>query len=206
MSGCNHGGCESDKESLNSPAWRRALWIALIINGGFFIGEIIAGIAAGSSALQADALDFFVDATNYAISLGVSGMALTWRSRAALFKGITMIGFALWVLGITLWHAMHATLPVAEVMGVVGIGAIIANGVVALLLYRFRTGDANMRSVWICTRNDVIGNFAVLMAALGVFGTGTGWPDIMVAAIMGSLGLWGGWQIVSHARKELLSS
>ena len=133
-------------------------------------------------------------------------MALTWRARAAITKGSTLIAFALWVLGSTAWHAFYGTLPRADVMGVVGIAALIANGGVALMLYCFRTGDANMRSVWICSRNDAVGNAAVLLAALGVFGSGTGWPDVIVAAIMGGLGLWGGWQIVYQARDELRSS
>jgi Co/Zn/Cd efflux system component len=190
-------------KALNSPKWRRALWIALVINAGFFVTEIVAGAAAGSASLQADALDFFGDAANYAISLGVAGMALTWRARASLAKGGTMVAFALWVLGSTTWHMAYGTLPRAEVMGVVGLAALFANGGVALMLYRFRTGDANMRSVWICSRNDAVGNAAVLLAAMGVFGTGTGWPDVIVAAIMGGLGLWGGWQIISQARGEL---
>ena len=116
-----------------------------------------------------------------------------------------MLAFALWVLGSTVWHTFYGTLPRVEVMGVVGVAALIANGWVALMLYRFRGGDANMRSVWICSRNDALGNVAVMLAALGVFGTGTGWPDVIVAAIMGGLGLWGGWQIISHARGELRS-
>jgi Co/Zn/Cd efflux system component len=205
---CSHNSACSSAASpavLNSPKWRRALWIALIINAGFFVAEIVAGAAAGSAALQADALDFFGDAANYAISLGVARMALTWRARAAVAKGGSLIAFAFWVLGSTAWHAYNGTLPRAEVMGVVGIAALIANGGVALMLYRFRTGDANMRSVWVCSRNDAIGNAAVLFAAMGVFGTGTGWPDVIVAAIMGGLGLWGGWQIVTHARGELRS-
>jgi Co/Zn/Cd efflux system component len=169
------------------------------------VAEIIAGAAASSAALQADALDFFGDAANYAISLGVAGMVPAWRSRASIAKGGTMIGFALWVLGNTVWHAAHGTLPHAEVMGVVGIAALIANGVVALMLYRFRTGDANGRSVWICSRNDALGNAAVMLAATGVFGIGTGWPDVVVAAIMAALGLWGGWQIVHLAHDELRS-
>jgi len=198
--------CSSVRSDLtNSPNWRRALWIALLINAGFFVAEFAAGAAAGSAALQADALDFFGDATNYAISLGVAGMAIAWRSRAAVAKGSTLITFALWVLGSTAWHVFYGTLPRAEVMGVVGIAALVANGGVAFMLYRFRAGDANMRSVWICSRNDAIGNATVLLAALGVFGTGTGWPDIIVAMIMGGLGLWGGWQIVSHGRRELRS-
>jgi Co/Zn/Cd efflux system component len=207
MACCHDSACSSaaQAEALNSPQWRRALWIALAINAGFFVAEIVAGAAAGSAALQADALDFFGDAANYAISLGVAGMALAWRARAAAAKGGTLVTLALWVLGSTAWHAFYGTLPRVEVMGVVGIAALVANGSVALMLYRFRMGDANMRSVWICSRNDAVGNAAVLLAALGVFGTGTGWPDVIVAAIIGGLGLWGGWQIVNQARGEIRS-
>jgi Co/Zn/Cd efflux system component len=205
MACCHDPTCSSAAapDSLNSLKWRRALWIALAVNAGFFVAEMVAGATSGSAALQADALDFFGDAANYAISLGVAGMALTWRARAAVAKGSTLIAFAVWVLVSTAWHVFHGTLPRAEVMGVVGVAALIANGGVALMLYRFRTGDANMRSVWICSRNDAVGNAAVLLAAMGVFGTGTGWPDVIVAVIMGCLGLWGGWQIVSQARSEL---
>jgi Co/Zn/Cd efflux system component len=207
MACCNETACSSAARSdaLNDPRWRRALWIALLINAGFFVTEVVAGAAAGSMSLQADALDFFGDAANYAISLGVAGMALAWRARAALAKGGTLIAFALWVLGGTAWHSFHGTLPRAEVMGVVGVAALIANGGVALLLYRFRFGEANMRSVWICSRNDALGNAAVLLAAMGVFGTNTSWPDIVVAAIMAALGLWGGFQILGQARGELRS-
>ena len=174
-----------------------------LTNGAFFLAEIVAGAAAGSAALMADALDFFGDTANYAISLGVAGMALAWRARAALLKGWTLVVFAVWVLGSTAWHALSGTLPRAEIMGVVGVAALIANGAVALLLFRFREGDANMRSVWICSRNDAIGNLAVVLAAAGVFGTGTGWPDVIVATIMGGLGLQGGWQIIRQARAEI---
>lgn len=201
MACCNDGCAGSQK--LNSPQWRRALWIALVVNGGFFLAEIIAGAAAGSTALQADALDFLGDAANYAISLGVAGMLLSWRARAAIIKGCTLIAFALWILGNTAWHAVHGSLPHAEIMGVVGLAALLANGGVALMLYRFRGGDANMRSVWICSRNDALGNLAVLLAAAGVFGTGSMWPDLIVATIMGGLGLSGGWQIVRHALRDL---
>jgi Co/Zn/Cd efflux system component len=205
MTCCHDDHCASAPPPI-SAGWRRALWIALLVNGGFFLAEIIAGVAAGSTALQADALDFFGDAANYAISLGVAGMALTWRSRAALAKGGTLVVFALWVLGSAAWHMVQHTVPAAPVMGVVGLAALLANGGVALMLYRFRDGEANMRSVWICARNDVFGNLAVLLAALGVFGTGTGWPDGVVAALMGGLGLSGGWQIVRQARGELRAS
>jgi Co/Zn/Cd efflux system component len=168
-----------------------------------FLAEIGSGIAAGSASLQADALDFLGDTANYAISLGVAGMVLVWRARAALLKGITLLALALWVIGITAFQAWSGTLPNAEVMGVVGIFALVSNAAVAIMLFRYRAGDANMRSVWICSRNDAIGNLAVLAAAAGVFGTGTGWPDIIVAAIMAALGISGGVQIIRHAMSEL---
>src|SRR3954462_14049773 len=200
---CSDDHCQSAPRLLDSPAWRRALWIALAVNAGMFLAEIVAGVAAGSASLQADALDFLSDAANYAISLGVAGMALTWRARAALLKGASLGLLGLWVLASTAWHAYAGTLPQAEVMGVVGMLALLANAGVAIMLYRYRGGDANMRSVWICSRNDAIGNVAVILAAAGVFGTGTGWPDFIVAAIMAVLGISGGWQIVKQAAGEL---
>src|SRR4051794_26580698 len=200
---CSDDHCQSAPRLLDSPAWRRALWIALAVNAGMFLTEIVAGVAAASASLQADALDFLGDAANYAISLTVAGMALAWRARAALLKGASLGLLGLWVLGSTAWHAYMGTLPQAEVMGIVGLLALLANAGVALMLYRFRSGDANMRSVWICSRNDVIGNAAVLLAAAGVFGTGTGWPDIIVATIMAGLGISGGLQIARQARGGL---
>lgn len=196
--------CASDKAgTLNDPKWRRALWIALAINGGMFGVEIVAGIAGGSKALQADALDFFGDTANYAISLGVAGMAIAWRARAAVLKGATLALLGLYVLIATGWAAFHGTVPRAELMGAVGVAALIANVVVALMLYRFRSGDANMRSVWICSRNDAIGNIAVVLAAGGVFGLNSAWPDLIVAGLMAALGLSGGFQIIRQARAEL---
>jgi Co/Zn/Cd efflux system component len=168
--------CCADAHASTAPGWRRALWVALVVNAGMFAVEIGAGLAAGSSSLQADSLDFLGDAANYAISLGVTGMALSWRARAALLKGITLFALGVWVAATTILHAYYGTLPKAELMGAVGFLALVTNGGVALTLYRFRSGDANMRSVWICSRNDAIGNVAVLFAAIGVFGTGTGWP------------------------------
>jgi Co/Zn/Cd efflux system component len=200
---CNDHHCQEETRPLDSPAWRRALWIALAVNAGMFLAEIIAGVAAGSASLQADALDFLGDAANYAISLTVAGMVLAWRARAALLKGASLGVLGMWVLFSTAWHAYAGTLPQAEVMGIIGVLALLANAGVALLLYRYRGGDANMRSVWICSRNDAIGNVAVILAAAGVFGTGTGWPDIIVATIMALLGISGGWQIVRQAMGEL---
>ena len=183
--------------------YRRVLWVALAVNAAMFATELVAGLAAGSAALQADALDFLADAANYVISLSVLGLALVWRARAALVKGVTMGLLGLWVAGSTVWHALVATVPEAHVMGIVGLLALLSNAGVAWLLYRYREGDANMRSVWICSRNDALGNVAVLLAALGVFGTGTGWPDVIVAGIMAGLAVWGAAQVVRQALGEL---
>jgi Co/Zn/Cd efflux system component len=168
-----------------------------------FLVEIGAGLAAGSASLQADALDFFGDAANYAISLLVVGMALRYRAMAALAKGGTMGLFGLWIVGTVVWHLAHGTLPNAFTMGVVGVAALAANAASFGLLWVYRAGDANMRSAWICTRNDVLGNLAVLLAALGVFGTGTGWPDLIVATIMAGLALQGAAVVVRQAMGEL---
>jgi Co/Zn/Cd efflux system component len=179
------------------------LWAALAINASLFLVEIVAGFAARSVSLQADALDFLADTANYAISLFVLGMAIRTRARATLIKGISMGAFGVWVLGSTVWQALHGTLPVAETMGIVGFAALVANGATFAILWTYRAGDSNMRSVWLCSRNDVIGNLAVLLAAVGVFGTGSGWPDVLVAAVMAGLALQGAWQIVRQALAEI---
>jgi hypothetical protein len=161
------------------------LWAALIINITMFGVELAGGLQAGSASLLADAVDFFGDAANYGISLLVLGMALTWRARAALFKGLAMGAFGVFVLGRAAWSAASGTVPEPVTMGAIGALALLANVSVAAMLYAWREGDANMRSVWLCSRNDAIGNLAVMAAALGVFGTGSGWPDLAVAAVMG---------------------
>ena len=176
-----------------------------MINTAMFLVEIGAGVAAGSASLQADALDFFGDAANYAVSLFVVGMSLRYRASAAFAKGATMGIFGLWVIGTVIWHAVHGTLPSAFTMGTVGFAALVANAVSFAILWAYRGGDANMRSAWICTRNDVLGNLAVLLAALGVFGTGRGWPDIIVAVIMAMLALQGAVTVLRHAISELRS-
>jgi Co/Zn/Cd efflux system component len=186
-----------------NEGYRRVLWAVLAINAAMFAIEVAAGMAAGSASLQADALDFLGDAGNYAISLFVVGMALHYRAMAALLKGVTMGVFGLWVLGVTAWHIWHGTLPHAFTMGAVGTAALLANAVSFALLWAFRGGDSNMRSAWICTRNDVLGNLAVLAAAAGVFGTGTGWPDVVVAAIMAVLALQGAWLVLNQSWSEL---
>ncbi|MCW2387128.1 Co/Zn/Cd efflux system component [Sphingobium sp. B11D3B] len=206
MAGGCCGGSQNNTERLNDAAWRRVLWIALAVNAVMFGVEIVAGVTAGSASLKADALDFLGDAANYAISLGVAGMALAWRARAAMAKGVSILLLGVWVLGNTVWMAAQGVVPAAETMGIVGVIALVANLACAAMLWRHREGDANRRSVWICSRNDAIGNIAVVAAALGVFGTGTGWPDIAVAAIMAALALSGGWQIIRQARGELRSA
>jgi Co/Zn/Cd efflux system component len=186
-----------------SESYRRVLWAVLAINTGMFGVEVVAGLAAGSASLQADALDFLGDAGNYIISLLVVVMALRYRAMAAFAKGSTMGLFGLWVIGVTAWHAWQGTVPEAFTMGAVGVAALLANAMSFALLWAYREGDSNMRSAWVCTRNDVLGNLAVLLAALGVFGTGTGWPDIAVAAIMAALALQGAWIVIGHSWSEL---
>jgi Co/Zn/Cd efflux system component len=200
---CTPPPLDLDPHRDNAAAYSRILWGVLAINAVMFLVEIGAGLAAGSASLQADALDFLGDAANYAISLIVVGMALRYRASAALAKGATMGLFGLWVIGTVIWHTVHGTLPSAFTMGAVGFAALAANAASFGLLWAYRGGDANMRSAWICTRNDVLGNLAVLVAALGVFGTGTGWPDVIVAAIMAALALQGATTVVQQSLKEL---
>jgi Co/Zn/Cd efflux system component len=196
---CTH----THEDQLPDSRYRRVLWAVLAINGTMFLIEIVAGVAAGSASLQADALDFLADAANYGISLFVVGMALRYRASAALAKGVTMGLFGLWVLSTAFWHAASGTVPEAATMGAVGVVALLANGASFALLWVYRGGDSNMRSVWLCSRNDVIGNFAVLLAALGVFNSGKGWPDIFVALVMACFALQGAWLVIRLALAEL---
>jgi Co/Zn/Cd efflux system component len=197
------GQCHLSDPHRGNEAYRRVLWAVLAINAVMFLVEIGAGVAAGSASLQADALDFLGDAANYAISLFVVGMALRYRATAALAKASTMGVFGLWVVGTAIWHAALGTLPSAFTMGTVGVAALLANAASFGLLWAFRGGDANMRSAWVCTRNDVLGNLAVLLAAAGVFGTGSGWPDVIVAAIMAALALQGAAVVARQSLDEL---
>ncbi|MFN0162886.1 MAG: cation transporter [Burkholderiales bacterium] len=190
-------------EAPVSQAYRRVLWVALWVNAAMFAVELAAGLSADSVSLMADAADFFGDAANYAISLAVLALAPVWRSRAALVKGLSMAAYGVFVLVKAGIGVAAGAAPEPATMGAVALLALAANVGVAWLLYRFREGDANMRSVWLCSRNDAIGNVAVLLAALGVFGTGVAWPDLLVAAIMASLALSGAWAVVRQARAEL---
>ena len=198
---CSNTSCSAPPPV--DPRYRTALWVALVLNALMFVVELGGSWASGSVSLLADAIDFFGDAGNYAISLAVLGMAATTRSKAALFKAACMGAFGVFVLGKAVWNLQAGVPPEPATMGVVGFVALAVNGGVALMLYRFRTGDANMRSVWICSRNDALGNIAVMLAALGVFGTGNAWPDLLVAGVMGVLALTGSWTVLQQARGEL---
>lgn len=185
------------------PRVRRALWIALVVNAAMFVVEVAAGLSAGSVSLLADAVDFFGDAANYGVSLVVLAMATRVRARAAQLKAACMAAFGVFVLARAAWALQTGEVPEPVTMGIVAIVALTANVGVALMLFRYRGGDANMRSVWICSRNDAIGNLAVAAAALGVFGTGTAWPDLAVAAFMAVLAISGAVTVFRQARAEL---
>ncbi len=194
----------SGDDTADAPAeYRRVLWVVLWINAAMFLVEISAGLAARSVSLQADALDFLGDTFNYGISLFVLGLSLRWRAAAALLKGAFMGLFGLWVISATVYNTVFATLPGALVMGSVGLAALAANVGSAALLFRYREGDSNMRSVWLCSRNDAIGNVAVMLAAGGVLATGTGWPDVAVAAVMATLALTACRLVLKQAVGEL---
>ena len=199
--------CEHDAPKpaaiANLRRYRRVLWIALWVNAAMFAVELFAGYRAGSVALLADAIDFAGDAMNYGVSLAVLSAALAWRAQAARVKAASMMGFGMFVLAQALWSLFNGGVPDATTMGAIGGLALLANVGVAWLLYAFREGDANMRSVWLCTRNDALGNLVVMCAALGVFGTGSAWPDLAVAAFMASLAWHGGWTVWRQAGREL---
>lgn len=184
------------------PRYKAALWIVIAINAAMFLIEMAAGRLAGSQALQADALDFLGDTLTYGISLAVIGASLRVRATAALFKGLSLSAMGLWVLGATVWKVFGPGLPRAEVMGAIGFLALAANLASVALLMRWKDGDSNVRSVWLCSRNDAIGNVVVMVAALGVWGSSTAWPDLAVAAIMAGLFLNSAWQILRQAVAE----
>jgi cation diffusion facilitator family transporter len=195
--------CCTPSSPSADPAYRRVLQIALLLNAAMFVVEIAAGVRSGSVSLLADAIDFFGDAANYGLSLAVLSMALTVRARAALLKAAAMAGFGVFVLGRALWSAWNGVPPEALTMGAVALLALAVNVAVAWLLYRYREGDANMRSVWLCSRNDALGNVAVALAALGVAGTGAAWPDLLVAVAMAVLALASARSVMRQARAEL---
>ena len=202
MAGCSH--CASDpSDAAANTGFRRVLWVALAVNAVMFVVEVVAGWIANSVSLEADAIDFFGDAANYAITLAVLPLGSLARTRAALVKAASMGAFGLWVVGDTVHHLIAAVPPEPLVMGPVALAALAANVTVAVLLYRHRNGDSNRESVWLCSRNDAIGNIAVLAAAGGVFASGSAWPDILVAALIVSLNIAAAARVFRQARGEL---
>ena len=186
--------------------YKAVLWIVIVLNAAMFIVEMLAGKLAGSQALQADALDFLGDAMTYGISLAVIGMSLRTRARAALFKGASLAAMGLWVLGSTVYQTLILGVPRAEIMGVIGFLALAANLTSVLLLLRYKDGDANVRSVWLCSRNDAIGNVAVVIASAAVWVSASAWPDLMVALIMCGLFLRSAQKILAQAWVEFTST
>jgi Co/Zn/Cd efflux system component len=202
MSGC----CDHDHGSTAAAedgTYRRILMVAMVVNLAMFAIELGSSLGARSDALLADSIDFLGDGANYGVSLFVLGAALGLRARASLLKALSMAGFGLWVLGSVAVHLVAGTVPEAPTMGAIGALALVANLGVAVLLFRFREGDSNRVSVWLCTRNDAIGNLAVLAAAAGVFGLGHGWPDALVAAGMGLLALHSASRVARQAMTEI---
>lgn len=205
---CSHGHAHghAPAAAAGAPGVRRVLWFALVVNAAMFVVELAGGLGADSVSLLADAVDFLGDAASYGLSLAVLGLALSWRARVAWWKGLTMLVWGTGVLAAAGWKAWQGSDPAPLAMGAIGMLALVANVAVAALLYRFRTGDANLRSVWLCSRNDALSNLAVVGAALGVFGSGTAWPDLAVASLMGGLALSAGLTVIRQARAELRSA
>lgn len=195
--------CNDVKFDGVDPAYKRVLLIVIAINALMFLVEMPMGFVGQSQALKADALDFLGDTLTYAISLAVIGKTATLRAKVALLKGFSLAAMGLWVLGSTLYSVFYMQAPTALIMGSVGFAALAANVISVLLLMRFKDGDANVRSVWLCSRNDAIGNVMVMVAASGVWLSGTGWPDLIVAGLMASLFLSGAFAIIRQARHEL---
>ena len=199
MAGCC--GHDTKFEGL-SASYKQRLWLVIALNATMFVVEMTAGHLAKSQALLADAADFLGDALTYGISLAVIGASIQVRTNAALAKGISLLLMGLWVFGSTVYRIFYVSVPEAQIMGGIGLLALLTNLASVLLLVRYKDGDANVRSVWLCSRNDAIGNVAVMFAALGVWGTSSGWPDLVVAMIMAGLFLSSAVQIMRQALAE----
>ncbi len=190
-----------DGEALGP--YRRALWFALVVNAAMFVVEILGAMQADALSLLADAIDFFGDSANYLVSLVVLGASIQWRAGTALIKGLFMAGFGVFIIIKVMMNWVAGTVPEPATMGVIGMIALAANLTVTVVLFRFRDGDSNRRAVWLCTRNDSLSNIAVVLAAIGVFGTGQNWPDLIVAAVMAGLALSSSRAVIGQALREL---
>lgn len=206
MPGCDDCAVDTLQKNARDQIFRRILWVALVANLAMFVVELVASRLGDSMSLQADALDFFGDAANYGISLFVAGMALSARAKAAVIKGATMAAFGLWVIGSAVYRALTGSAPDPMTMGSVAVLALAVNVGVAAMLYRYRRGDSNMRSIWLCSRNDALGNVAVMIAAVGVFASSSRWPDLLVAAIIASLSVTAAVHVIRLAIAELRSA
>ncbi len=196
--------CGNENGSFDglSADYKKRLWVVIALNATMFIVEMSAGQMAKSQSLQADALDFFGDALTYGISLAVIGSTVKIRTMAAMAKGVSLLAMGSWVFAATLYHVYAGGAPEPHVMGIVGFLALAVNLGSVVLLVSYKDGDANVRSVWLCSRNDAIGNVAVMLAAVGVWGTATAWPDLIVAGIMAGLFLSSAIQILLQSRRE----
>ncbi len=200
---CGDHSC--DEQSGISKPYRKILWICLIANVTMFGVQIVASQLAHSVSLLANSLDFLSDAANYGISLFVLGKTIHMKAKASIFKGLSLGGIGVWTAFETLHHSVVQELPEPLIMTYVSIIALAVNVGCAMLLFKYRGGDSNTRSVWLCSRNDALGNIAVMIAAAGVFASQTVWPDVIVAAVLAWLALSAAWEILKHARQELLS-
>lgn len=201
--------CTSKSCAISHPhnqRYRKVLWLAFALNISMFVIELLMGMKAQSVSLLSDSLDFLGDSANYLISLLVLPMALHYRAKASLLKGITMGGFGLFVFLTSLYRWQHGNLPNYSEMSLVGVLALLTNLAAAALLYRFREGDSNMRGVWLCSRNDAIGNLAVIVAGGVVYFTQSKYPDLIVAILLSSLAMQAAWVIISQALRELRQS
>lgn len=208
MSARTPAGCSCHDElpadpSQITPGYRRALWIVVLLNVGYGVVEAGAGFVAGSQALKADALDFVGDGMITFFGLLALGWRGSWRARAALVQGFFLGALGLAVIGTTVYRTFFTTQPEADLMGIFGGIALAVNLAAALVLMPHRKGDANARAVWLFSRNDAIGNIAVVIAAGLVAWSRTPWPDVIVAFIIAGLFLHSAWSIIRDAVSEL---
>ncbi|MBO9378138.1 cation transporter [Sphingomonas histidinilytica] len=197
--GCTGNTARAEKD----PAYRHALWIVVLLNLGFGAFEIVGGFMADSQALKADSLDFIGDGTITLVALIALGWSMASRARIALVQGIFLLTLGLGVIGVAIWRALTAIAPEADLMGGIGAAALLVNVLSALILSRFREGDANVRAVWLFSRNDALANVAVIVAAGLVAWTHSAWPDLAVAAVIAGLFLHSAYEILRGARSEL---
>lgn len=196
--------CEHNIEVTNKNSkFKNALYFALFVNLAMFILEVTQGIASKSLSLQADAIDFLGDSLNYAISLFVIAASIQTRAKVSLFKALTMFLFGIWVLVEAYISFTSDHVPNSFTMSWVGVLALTANVLAAVVLYKFREGDSNMQSVWLCSRNDAVGNVAVVLASVGVYYFNSKWPDLIVACAMAGLAISAALTVLKVARKEL---